>query len=93
MHSVNNATTQLLTLLNVSALKSTVRKRVDTDETLPFVPGRKLNARNKINVVAQDMSSPDEDDKEAASDSEDVEMEENGDESGVADEETGQSLH
>lgn len=52
MQNVQSATTQLLTLLNVSALKSTKRKRLDE---APFAPGRKLNARNKTGITTSDI--------------------------------------
>ena len=50
----NNTTTRLLTLLNVSALKSSKRKRTETIEPTPRV---KLNKRRSVQVDATESVS------------------------------------
>jgi hypothetical protein len=78
---MQSTTTQLLTLLNVSALKSTKRKRLD--ET-PFAPGRKLNARNKTAATANDTNTALETPDAGLEEEKDVAMDEDQDE-GVED--------
>jgi U3 small nucleolar RNA-associated protein 25 len=56
MSEEQSATTQLLTLLNVSAVKSLKRKR-DTDD---FVPSVKLNRRKTVEVQAEQPVRDDE---------------------------------
>ena len=56
----NNTTTRLLTLLNVSALKSSKRKRTESVETTPRV---KLNKRRSAQVdVTESISAASEED-------------------------------
>jgi len=50
----NNTTTRLLTLLNVSALKSSKRKRTESIESTPRV---KLNKRRSVQVDATESTS------------------------------------
>lgn len=50
----NNTTTRLLTLLNVSALKSSKRKRTEPIEPAPRV---KLNKRRSVHFDATDSTS------------------------------------
>jgi len=50
----NNTTTRLLTLLNVSALKSSKRKRTESIEPIPRV---KLNKRRSVQLDATESTS------------------------------------
>ena len=50
----NNTTTRLLTLLNVSALKSSKRKRAESIEPIPRV---KLNKRRSVQLDATESTS------------------------------------
>jgi hypothetical protein len=87
MQNVQSTTTQLLTLLNVSALKSTKRKRLDE---VPFAPGRKLNARNKPAMILSDKQAVLGITNSELGEKHDVEMDEDrdqADEDGTLDEE------
>jgi hypothetical protein len=92
MESEQSTTTQLLTLLNVSALKSNKRQRL---EETPFAPGKKLNARSKT-VATEKGTTPlsektnvqfeEDDDMGAEADASETAEEE------IVDEETGATL-
>lgn len=61
MDEDNNVTTRLLTLLNVSALKSTKRKRVDDAQPRP---SDKLNKRRSVQFTDEQTESEKENEPE-----------------------------